>query len=509
MQGTGVTDGDKATAQAGLASRIGFWLGPLVAAIVLAIGAPEQLQSADALGSPAWLTLALLVWMAIWWVTEAIPIPVTSLLPMVLLPVLGVAPLRDVASAYMNPIIVLLLGGFIFAKAIEKWGLHERIALNIVKRFGSSPSSLLGGFIVASAGLSMWISNSATSIMMMPIAISLAAHLFVEEGQAKTVFTSALLLGIAYGCSIGGLGTPIGTPTNLIVIGYLEEQGGIEIAFAQWMMIGIPTVLMLVPVAWFVLTRWAFKLPASDAESVSEVIDRRLDRMGRISMPQKRTIGLFAFIALLWMSGPIYRDFTIATDAGPLQPFAGLSDHIVAILAVVLCFLVPSGSGDEKGSKLLDWNTAEEIPWGTLLLFGGGLTMAGVIRSTGLGAFFGDSLAVVASLPLPVLLLIVVSVVLMLTEVTSNVATASVVTPILGAMAIGAGIPVETIVVPLALAASCAFMLPMATGPNAVVFSTGEVTMKTMMGAGIRLNLLAALLISLIGLYLPPLVLGG
>lgn len=491
-----------------LINRIGLLSGPIAATAMLAIGAPDVLTT-DQLISPAWLTLALLLWMAIWWITEAIPIPVTSLLPLIVLPVFGVAPLKEIASAYMHPVIVLLMGGFIFAKAIERWNLHERIALNVVKRFGTSPNALIAGFITASALLSMWISNSATSIMMMPIAISLASHLFDAEHTGRAPFTAAVLLGIAYGCSIGGLGTPIGTPTNLIVIGYLSEMGGIQIDFAQWMLIGIPTVAVMLPIAWFVLTKLAFRLKASDLEASGDVIAARLAQLGALRTPEKRTIATFAVIALLWVSGPIYREWSVVLMGQTVQPLSGLSDHIIAILAVILCFVIPAGSETDRevDKKLLDWHTAESIPWGALLLFGGGLSMAGAIGSTGLGDYFGNSLSVLADLPPLLLLMIVVTLVLFLTEITSNVATASIVAPILGAMALSAGIPLETILVPIALAATCAFMLPMATGPNAVVFSSGHLTMGTMMHAGLIANSLAVVALTLIGFFLAPLVL--
>ena len=491
-----------------IASRIGLWLGPALAAFVLAMGTPAVLQSQAAF-SPAWVTLALLVWMAIWWVTEALPIPVTSLLPLVILPSAGVAPLREISASYMHPVVVLLMGGFIFAKAIERWNLHERIALNVIGRFGTRPSALIAGFMVASALLSMWISNSATSIMMMPIALSLAGSVFAaedpQEDFARYAFTSALLLGIAYGCSIGGLGTPIGTPTNLIIMGYLTEMGGVEISFTQWMMIGLPTVAIMLPIAWLVLTRWAFKLDRSTFSASQTVLDERKRALGSLATPEKRTIAAFAVIATLWLTGPLYREWSVTVDGEIWQPLAGLSDHVVAIIAVILCFLIPAGEeGSGKGSgKLLNWSTAESIPWGTLLLFGGGLAMAGAINSTGLGAYFGNTLSGLSALPLFLLIILIVAIVLFLTEITSNVATASVVAPILGAMALNAGLPLETILIPIALAASCAFMLPMATGPNAVVFSSGKVSMSTMIRTGFLLNLCAIMALAALGSVLP------
>lgn len=503
----------QAMEQSSTRNRVGLWLGPVLALAILAIGAPAELATEGPV-SPAWFTFAVLVWMAVWWVSEAVPIPVTSLLPLVLLPTAGVAPLREVSGAYMHPVVVLLMGGFIFAKAIERWNLHERIALNVVSHFGASPNALIAGFLCASALLSMWISNSATSIMMMPIAISLAYNLFPSDGHGEQsrryAFTAAILLAIAYGCSIGGLGTPIGTPTNLIIIGYLEEIGGITIDFAQWMLIGIPTVVVMLPIALFVLTRWAFRLDGAGGSNGQSIVEERLSGLGKMTTPERRVLMTFAFIALLWVSGPLYRDWAIEIGGQSIAPLANLSDHIIAVLAVVLCFLVPAGVqrvGEEARARLLDWPTAESIPWGTLLLFGGGLSMAGAINSSGLGGFFGNALSGLGGLPALALIVLIVAIVLFLTEITSNVATASIVAPILGAVALNAGIPLETILIPIALAASCAFMLPMATGPNAVVFSSGHVTMGTMMRAGLGLNLCAIVAVSAIGYFLPALVL--
>ena len=488
-------------------SFIGLIVGPLVAAFILVLGAPDQLAEPEQL-SGAWVTLALLLLMAIWWVTEAVPIPVTSMLPLIVLPLFGVMPIAKVAAPYMHPIVVLLMGGFIFAKAIEYWGLHERIALHVVKRAGGSPMALIGGFMLAAAILSMWISNSATSIMMMPIALSVAAAVQNSDGQTSRPFTLALLLGIAYACSIGGLGTPIGTPTNLIVMGYLNEQNGTEISFMQWMSIGIPTILLLLPLVWLTLTKWIFKMPTTGAERAQQMVSDRLQKLGSISMPEKRTLMVFLVIAGLWMFRRVLNAWELSIGGEVYAPFAGLTDHVTAIIAVLLIFLIPAGGKANQGKALLDWKAAETIPWGVLLLFGGGMSLAQAISSTGLSAYIGGSLSVFASYPIPVLIFLIAAVVLALTEVTSNVATASALMPVLGAIAIQTGLPIEIMAAPLALAASCAFMLPMATGPNAVVFATGEVSLVTMAKTGFRLNLIAVVVIVLVSYYLAPLVLG-
>lgn len=488
-------------------SAIGMFVGPTLAILILLIGAPNSLADGDKLPD-AWLVLALLALMATWWVTEAVPIPVTSLLPLVVLPLFGVSSISQVAAPYMHPIVVLLMGGFIFAKAIENWGLHERIALNVVHKAGKSPTALIGGFMFAAAILSMWISNSATSIMMMPIALSVAAAIERGNGNLNRHFTYALLLGIAYACSIGGLGTPIGTPTNLIVIGYLNEQSGHEIAFSQWMMIGVPAVLLLLPLAWFTLTKWVFKIPNTGGNEARAEVASRLTELGSMKVPEWRTLMVFFVIASLWMFRRPLNNFEISFGDKMFLPFGGLTDHVTAILAVFLCFIIPAGSKNFKGQKLLNWNIAETIPWGVLLLFGGGMSLAQAISSSGLSAYIGGSLVVFSSLPIPVVILLIAVAVLALTEVTSNIATASALMPVIGAIAIETGLPIEMMAAPLALAASCAFMLPMATGPNAVVFATQEVSLATMAKAGYRLNLFAIVVILIVSYYLAPLVLG-
>lgn len=478
-----------------------------MACILLLLGPPADLAQAEGL-SHAWVTLALLLLMAIWWVTEAVPIPVTSLLPLVVLPMFGISSISQVAAPYMHPIVVLLMGGFIFAKAIEYWGLHERIALHVVKRAGGSPMGLIGGFMLAAALLSMWISNSATSIMMMPIALSVAAAVTDTDGKTSKPFTLALLLGIAYACSIGGLGTPIGTPTNLIVMGYLGEQSGHEIGFAQWMMLGVPVVVLLLPLAWLTLTKWVFTLPTTGADAARAKVSHRLDEMGGISTPEKRTLWVFIVIAFLWVFRRILNEIEITFGGETYTPLSGLTDHIIAILAVLLCFIVSAGGQGNNGKKLLDWQAAESIPWGVLLLFGGGMSLAFAISSTGLSTYIGTSLSVFAEYPMPILILLVTAAVLALTEITSNVATASALMPVLGALAIQTGLPIEIMAAPLAMAASCAFMLPMATGPNAVVFATEQVSLITMAKTGFRLNVIAAIVILIVSYYLAPIALG-
>ncbi|MEO9968494.1 MAG: DASS family sodium-coupled anion symporter [Hyphomonadaceae bacterium] len=490
------------------ASKIGLFLGPAVAALILILGAPEGMAD-GAHAPPAWIVLSLLALMAIWWVTEAIPIPVTSLLPLTVLPLTGVSSIAVAAQPYMHPIVILLMGGFIFAKAIERWGLHERIALQVVRRMGTSPGGIIGGFMLAAALLSMWISNSATSIMMMPIALSVAAAVKFDDSEARQNFTLALLLGIVYACSIGGLGTPVGTPTNLIVLGYLNDNGAGEIGFAQWMMLGLPVVLVMVPLTWWSLTKWTFKMPKLDISSANESVSARLQEIGKITRPEKRTLGIFVVIASLWIFRRPLNNMEFALGEAVYTPLSGLTDHVIAVIAVIVCFLIPAGSKQAKGDRILSWDDAESIPWGVLLLFGGGMSLAAAISSSGLSAYLGQTLSVVASYPTPVLVLLITAAVLALTEVTSNIATASALMPVLGSVALETGIPLEVMAAPVALAASCAFMLPMATGPNAVAFATGEVKLSTMARAGFRVNLIAIVVITIVAVKLAPIAIGS
>ncbi|MEO0786404.1 MAG: DASS family sodium-coupled anion symporter, partial [Pseudomonadota bacterium] len=361
----------------------------------------------------------------------------------------------------------------------------------------------IAGFMAAAALLSMWISNTATSIMMMPIALSVAAAV-LGPSKLDAPFTYALLLGIAYACSIGGLGTLVGTPTNLIVVGYLNENAGFDISFAEWMMVGLPAVLVMVPLAWVMLTRFAFKIEATENTSGQEVVREQLDGLGPLRIPEIRTLMVFGLIAFLW----VFRKPLTEIEVAGVLPLAGMTDHLIAIFGVVLCFLVPAGASEDPKARLLDWPTAESIPWGVLLLFGGGMSLAAAITATGLGGWIGSELGGLAALPILVVMVVLTAFVIFATEVTSNIATASALMPVLGAVALTTGLPVEMLAVPLALSASCAFMLPMATGPNAVVFATGHVSLPTMARAGFFLNLAGILVISALSYVLAARVMG-
>ena len=489
--------------------QIMLWLGPLAALVMVIIGPP------DALGFPAWATAALLVWMALWWATEPIPIPATSLLPLIVLPLIGGGTPAEAASGYASPIVLLLLGGFIVALGIERWDLHKRIALNVVALFGNRPKALLAGFMIATALLSMWISNTATTLMMVPIALSVAAS--VEGEGTDDRVTLALLLGVCYAASIGGVATPVGTPTNLIALDALAEINGEEIGFATWLKFGVPAMLLMVPAAWFAV---GWKLPRGENNTATQtVIAEQIKALGRMTTPEARVASVFAVVAILWIFRlPIatfseprifsidwrFLDVSIPIPAIPF--LAKLSDMGIAIFGALAMFLIPAGRG--QGRALLDWEEAVRLPWGVLILFGGGISLGRAITRTGLAEWIGSQLEVLAVLPPIVFVVAVVALVIFLTELTSNVATMTTLAPILGALALAIGADPASLLAPAAVAASCAFMLPVATAPNAIIYATGKVPVAQMIRAGLRINLAGILIIAAIGYWIAPRVLG-
>lgn len=475
-----------------LAKRIGLWLGPVAAILMLLIGAP------DGLSFSAWATGALMVWMAVWWATEPIPIPVTSLLPLVVIPLIGAGSAREAAAGYSSPIVMLLLGGFIIALGIERWGLHKRIALNIVANVGSRPASLIFGFMIATALLSMWISNTATTLMMVPIALSAAAALKDDTGK----FVTALLLGVCYAASIGGVATPLGTPTNLIVIDWLRENAGTSIGYLKWMSFGVPALALLVPVAWWSVTRGLPKLEGGAAALLAVRTQR--DGLGAISAPEARAAIVFGTVAFLWVvREPIQR---IGEAQGWNAPWLfAIGDMGIAVAGAVAMFLVPAG-GQQKRA-ILRWDEAVKLPWGVLILFGGGISLGQAVTRTGMSTWIGDQLTTLSVLPPIFFIAVVVALVIFLTELTSNVATMTTLAPILGALAGAIGAAPESLLAPAAVAASCAFMLPVATAPNAIIYATEKVPIAQMIQRGVRINLIGIAIITAIGFWLAPMVL--
>jgi solute carrier family 13 (sodium-dependent dicarboxylate transporter), member 2/3/5 len=464
------------------AGRIGLWLGPALLLATLLLPPPVDMSEA------AWACVGLALLMATWWSTEAIPIPVTSLLPMILVPALGLGTLGEATGSYANPIIYLFLGGFLLGIAMQRWNLHRRLALHVLKLVGHQPRRQIGGFMIATGFLSMWVSNTATAIMMLPIGMSVISLLGDSDPDELKRYATALLLAIAYSASIGGVATLIGTPPNALLAGYLAEDRGIDIGFAQWMVVGLPISIAMMAAAWWWLTRGGFRLAAD--EGSTNMVSHELARLGRMSAAEKRVATVFSLAALAWVARPLLNDLGL--------PW--LSDTTIAIAAGMALFLVPSGRSD--GERLMVWEEAQKLPWGILLLFGGGLSLAGTITRTGLAEWIAEQLAVFGSFPLLAMIGIVVLVIIFLTEVTSNTATAAAFLPLLGALALSLDISPLLVTVPAAIAASCAFMMPVATPPNAIVFATGHLKIQSMIRAGFMLNLISTLLVTLMGYFL-------
>ena len=474
---------------AGWRRRVGLVAGAALAGGMLLAPAPAGLSDAG------WRTAAVGVLMAVWWMSEALPIPVTSLLPILLFPLLGVAAVGPAAAPYAHELIFLFLGGFLIARGIERWGLHRRIALAVVERMGTRPSRLVAGFMVASAFLSLWISNTATSLLMLPIALSLLTLLGGAAEEDRRRFAVVLLLGIAYACSLGGMGTLIGTPGNALFAAFVAETYGRQVGFADWMLVGLPVVVVGLPLTHAVLTRVAFPLRLAEIPGGSAFLAAERDALGPMSGAEKRVAAVFAATAAAWIARPLL--------AGALP---GLTDTGVALAGALALFLLPGGRGG--GEALLDWESARDLPWGVLLLFGGGLSLAAAVRDTGLAEWIGGLVAGAGALPAPLLLLLVLAVILLLTELTSNTATVAAFLPVLASLAAATGQEPLALLAGATLAASGAFMLPVATPPNAIVFASGHVSIAQMARAGCLLNLLFLLLVAAACWWLAPLALG-
>ena len=449
------------------------------------------------LSDVGWTTAAIGILMAVWWATEAVPIAVTSLLPLALFPVLEVVSIQDAAVPYGNKVLFLFLGGFVIAFAMQRWNLHRRIALTVLQAVGGNGRSLVGGFMLASAAVSMWVMNTSTTMMMLPIAVSVITviHKSVDglDEHGKKDFQYSLLLGVAYGATIGGMATLVGTAPNAILVGFMADTYGTQIDFARWMLVGLPLTALMLPLAWFVLTRLAFKVDFKTSGEGRAELRRMKDELGPMSTPEKRVAIVFLFIAATWISRPLLAQ---------IPGLQGLDDSGIAIAGAIALFVIPSG--DKRDPILLRWSYAEQLPFGVLLLFGGGLSLAARVADTGLAAWLGTALQAVGSLPLPVIVILAATLIIFLTELTSNIATTTTFLPVVGAVAIEAGFDPIVVTVPITFAASCAFMLPVATPPNAIVFGSGMLTIPKMVRAGMMLNVVSIFLVSLVALYLAP-----
>ncbi|MES1950732.1 anion transporter [Salinisphaera sp. S4-8] len=473
-----------ATSRAG---RIGLVLGPLFMLAALILPAPAGMDAA------AWHCAGLALFMATWWATEAIPIPATSLLPLAIGPAIGVGGIEDLAASYADDIIFLFLGGFLLGLAMQRWNLHRRIALATLLAVGASPARQIAGFMIATGFISMWVSNTATSIMMLPIGMSVISLMAEEDSPAVDRYATRLLLGIAYAASIGGVATLIGTPPNALLAGYLSSDQNIDIGFAQWMVVGIPVSIAMMAAAWAWLTWGGFELDNSQAGR--DMLKDEMKQLGALTPAEKRVGGMFLLAAGLWIFRPLLNNAGIDW----------LSDAMIAIFIGVALFVIPAGSGrlgpdrePASTGRLMNWENEANVPWGVLLLFGGGLALAGAIKKTGLAEWIATQMEIFGVLPAVLLVGAVVLVIISLTEVSSNTATAAVFMPLLGALAGSVGVDVLLLTVPAAIAASCAFMMPVATPPNAIVFATGRMKIQSMMRAGLALNVVCVVLATLI-----------
>jgi sodium-dependent dicarboxylate transporter 2/3/5 len=434
---------------------VGLFLGPMLAAIMVLAGAPEGLSQSG------WLTASIGVLMAVWWASEAVPIAVTALLPIVVFPLLGIATIQDTTAPYANKVIYLFLGGFIVAFAMQRWNLHRRIALTVLQHVGGSGRSLVGGFMLASAILSMWVMNTSTTMMLLPIAVSIIAVIHKTVGgmdsKNKEDFQYSLLLGVAYGATIGGMATLVGTAPNAMLAAFMQETYGTEIDFSSWMLVGLPLSAMMLPLAWIVLTRVIFKVDFKTSIEGKAALRKLKEDLGAMTVPEKRVAVVFVLMAMTWVLRPLLVK---------LPGLAALDDSGIAMAGGIALFLIPSG--DKSDPLLLRWTYAERLPWSVLILFGGGLTLAGAVT------------------------------------LTSNIATTATFLPVVGAIAIESGFDPIVLTVPVTFAASCAFMLPVATPPNAIVFGSGMLTIPKMVRAGMMLNIVGIVLVSLVALYLAP-----
>lgn len=453
---------------------IALLAGPLLFLLCFLI--PAQ----SGLSFHAKVSAGLTVWMAVWWITEALEPAVTSLLPLVVFPLFGVLPMKTLSAEYGNEIIFLFLSGFLFGKTIERWGLHRRIALGLIYRLGDNPSHMVLGFMAATAFISMWISNTATAVMMTPVAIAVAGSANADD---KHSFAKALLLGVGYACSIGGLATVVGTPTNGIFLSFVSQKMGETVSFSKWFVFGFPFVLLLLLFCWKLLV-WMFPLPARSGNERAS-IQAELRALGPLSTPEKRLLMVFGAVIFCWMSGSLawYRYIPL------------INDNLVAVAGAILLFVTRSGRPENSAEPLLDWSNAVQIPWSIILFFGGGLALAKGFDAGGLDDWLGAKLVSLHHLPHGLILFVVLAIVVLLSEIASNIATASMMMPVLAVLAGSIGAHPFGLLISATVAASFGFGLPVATAPNTIVYASGYLTPRDMARAGFILDLLAILLL--------------
>lgn len=477
-----------------LRGRVGLALGPICFVAMLLMSPPEGLTTAG------WRVTAVAVLMAIWWISEAIPIPATALLPLVLFPLLGVGDIGHVTAPYANPVIYLFLGGFLLAIGFEQSGLHRRLAITILSVVGTQPGRLVLGFMVATAFISMWVSNTATVVMLLPMALSVLAltdnAVGGEERSEQKAFASAMLLGVSISASIGGLGTLIGSPPNALFAAFMLETYDVRIGFGAWMLFALPVVILTLPIAWWLLTRVLHRLPRTPVAGGVELLAREREAMGRMTQAEWTVGAIATATSLAWMARPMLQSVV-----------PGISDTGIAMIGGLLLFIVPVGRGPLR--FVLTWHQAERLPWSVLILFGGGLSLAAAMQEQGVAEWIGTGLALVAGWPEVAVLAAVVVAVILLSEIASNTAVAATFLPVAASLALVTGIDPLLLTLGTTLAATCAFMLPVATPPNAIVFGTGRVTVGQMARVGVWLNLLFIVVLPLAVLLLGHWVFGA
>jgi len=469
----------------------GFGLGLALAFLVLAVPAPEGLSIEGQ------RTAAIFLLMGAWWATEAVPVAVTALVPLALFPLLGIVDIQNAADPYANKTIYLFFGGFLMATAIQKWDLHKRIALFVLQNAGSNGASLIFGFMLTAALISMWVMNTATTIMLLPIGLavitvvkSTVKYLSDEEIEA---FQLALLLGIAYGATIGGMSTLIGTGPNGMLAAFMADNYNLDISFVDWMKVGVPLSAVMLPCSWLILTKVIFKVNFETSSETKELLSSMKEELGELKGPELKVLIIFFITALAWMFRTVLDNFSFLN---------GLSDAGIAMVSALFLFLVPNGNKDKKG-PLLEWKDAQEnVPWGLLVLFGGGLSLANAVQATGLAIWMGSLIPQGVSLALIVIL--VVALIIFLTELTSNMATTATFLPVVAAIALQSNFDPLLVTAAVALAASCAFMLPVATPPNAIVFGSGLIRVPQMAKAGFLINILGITVVSLVAVFSVP-----
>lgn len=475
--------------------RIGLFLGPFIAVGMTFMDIPEGMSAV------AFKVAIMGILMAIWWATEAVPIAVTAMLPLVLFPLFGVSSIQDAATPFANKVIYLFLGGFIVAFAMQRWNLHKRIALTILQYVGGDGKSLVAGFMFVSAALSMWVMNTSTTMMLLPIAISVitvinSTNKYISDRESED-FQYSILLGIAYASTIGGMSTLVGTAPNAMMAAFLFETYEIQVNFSEWMLIGVPLSFVMVPLAWLSLTKWVFHVNFKTNHSGQESLRIMKNDLGVISKPEIRVGIVFLLMALAWILRPLLIKISFLSD---------LDDSSIAMAGAILLFIIPSG--DKEDPLLLRWEHLSSLPWSILILFGGGLSLATAVSNSGLAEWIGSNLSSVGSLPLPLLVMSIAMMIIFLTELTSNIATTATFLPVIGAIAIEMGINPIILAAPVTLAASCAFMLPVATPPNAIVFGSGLLRIPRMIRAGIALNIIGIIIVTTLSITLVPYILG-